>query len=939
MKRFFRIILMVVLVLVALMIVIPLIFKDDIMKQSKILLNEKLDAKVEFSGFKLSMLKHFPDLSVGIENLSVSGKGQFEKDTLVSFDAFRARVDLISLIKKNIKVKGIYLEKPRLKARVSPDSSVNWDIMAAEAEEAPEEEIDTTAGETDFRVDLKTFEIVDGNIVYSDEVSDMYTELKNFNFKLNGDLGADSSYLEMKLGIKPVLVKMGAVKYLNDASLDFSAGIGANLEAGRYHFKENQFVLNALKLNFDGMVEMLEDGKITTDIKFFTNKASFKQLLSLVPAVYKKDFADVQATGNLLLNGKVSGYYQDSILPTVDVNLIVENGVFSYPDLPKEVSNVNISLQTYFDGEIQDNTIVNLEKFHMELANNPFDASFKVTTPMSDPQVRGGVTGKIQLADFSDVIPMEGITLKGLIESDFSMDGRMSMIEQEQYEQFQAEGSIKVTDLFFSGPDIPVPFALENSEFVFSPQYLELKSFNSKIGDSDLQARGKIENYLAYALKDGTLRGDFSVTSGYFNANEFLTESEREEEEVDTIEAEMELFEVPERIDFKLDSRFDHIIYDKMDMTDAGGTILVRDEAVYLDGFGMNLFNGSLKANGEYNTQEAENPYVSFDFEVNDLKVEYAMRSFSMLDTLVPILRNTTGNISLDLEYMSGLYQNMEPEIETATGYGQFRSERLVLAGSKSLSSILTKLKLTKDEKQVVKDIKVDFELKEGRVFVEPFDVTVSKIDMTISGSQGIDKTMDYIIDMKIPKGKLGQAADEAISSLLSSATGKDMSIETSKTINVKSNLTGTYDDPKVSLMFGEGEGEESTVKEQVKETVKEEIDKKKEEVKDKAREEASKRAEQIVEEAEKRARQIRAEARRTAKKIREEGDKKAEKVIEEAEGKNFLVKKAAEESAKKIRQEAEKRADQVVAEADKKADQIVEEAREKAEKIKNENK
>jgi vacuolar-type H+-ATPase subunit H len=353
----------------------------------------------------------------------------------------------------------------------------------------------------------------------------------------------------------------------------------------------------------------------------------------------------------------------------------------------------------------------------------------------------------------------------------------------------------------------------------------------------------------------------------------------------------------------------------------------------------MNLFDGSLKADGEYNTRDPENPYVSFDFGVKDLKVEYAMRSFSMLDTLVPILRNTTGDISLDLEYMSGLYQNMEPKIESATGYGQFRSERLVLAGSKSLGSVLTKLKLAKDEKQVVEDVKVDFELKDGRVFVEPFDVTVSNIDMTISGSQGIDKTMDYIIDMKIPKGKLGQAADEAISSLLSSATGKDMNIETSNTINVKSNLTGTFDDPKVGLVFGEGEGEETTVKEQVKETVKEEIDRKKEEVKDKAREEAAKRADQIVEEAKQRAEQIRAEARRTAKKIREEADKKAEKVLEEAEGKNFLVKKAAEESAKKIRQEGDKRADQVVAEADRKADQIVEEAKEKAEKIKKENK
>jgi vacuolar-type H+-ATPase subunit H len=939
MKRFLRILLIVIIVLIALMIVIPYVFKDDIMKQAKTVMNENLDANVEFTDFNLSLFKHFPDMSVGIEGLSISGKGQFEKDTLVQFKNFNAKVDLVSLIKKDIKVKGIYLIEPTISAKVAADSSVNWDIMAEqEPTDEPEEETDTAAGPTDFRVDLKTFEITDGKIVYTDHLSDMEAKLENFNFALNGDLGADSSYLEMNLGIDPVLVRMGAIKYLNNASINFKAGIGANLEKGRYHMLENQFALNALQLNFDGMVEMQENNKIITNVKFHTNEPSFKQLLSLVPAIYTKDFNDLTTEGQLSLAGEVSGFYQDSILPVVDMNLRVEDAMFSYPDLPKDVRNVNISLQTYFNGADMDKSVVNLEKFHLELANAPFDASFKITTPISDPEIRGGVKGKIALGNLTDVVPMENTQLRGIIESDFNMQGRMSMIEKEQYEQFDAKGAIELTDVYFSSPDMPVPFSLKSSRFVFSPQYLELESFNSKIGDSDLQANGKIENYLSYALKDGTLRGDFTIKSGYFNANEFLTEEEAVEETPDTVaESELELFKVPDRIDFKLNSDFDHIIYDQMDITDATGTILVKNQAVYLDNFGMNLFDGTMQANGEYNTQDTLNPYVNFNFSVSDLKIQYAMRSFSMLDTLVPVLRNTTGDMSLDLEYMSNLTQSMEPDYSTMNGYGEFRSDRLVLSGSKSLNAVMDKLKLTKEGKQVVRNVKVNFILEKGRVIFKPFDVTVNNIDMTISGSQGIDKTMDYIVSMKLPKGKLGQAADEALSSLLSQATGKELDIKTKKTLNVNAKVTGTYDDPRVGLAFKGGEGEEeSSAKEVVKEKVKDEVDKQKEKAKEKAREEAAKRADEIVKEAEERAAQIRREARKKAEKIREEADKKAERIIKEAEGENFLARKAAKESAKKIREEADKRADQLVAEADKKADKIVAEAKEKAEKIKN---
>ncbi|MFP3861133.1 MAG: hypothetical protein ACLFUW_09950, partial [Bacteroidales bacterium] len=222
------------------------------------------------------------------------------------------------------------------------------------------------------------------------------------------------------------------------------------------------------------------------------------------------------------------------------------------------------------------------------------------------------------------------------------------------------------------------------------------------------------------------------------------------------------------------------------------------------------------------------------------------------------------------------------------------------------------------------------------RLIVEPFDVNINDIDMNIAGSQGLDKTMDYNVKMKIPRGRLGDQAEKQINSLISNAIGKDLDLSASSDINVTSNITGTYSDPKFKFLFGEGE-ETGSLKDQVKEKAREEIDRRKDEAEDKVREGASKKAAQIIREAEGRAEKIKAEARKAADKIREEADKKAEKIIKEAEGKNFLVKKAAEETAKKIRQEADKKANKLEEEAGKRADKIVEEAKQKAEKIEKE--
>ncbi|MFO8235970.1 MAG: AsmA-like C-terminal region-containing protein [Bacteroidales bacterium] len=936
MKRFFKIFIIVAVVLLAFMIAVPVIFKDDIMTKSKEVINKQLNAKVEFSGFKLSLFRHFPDLSVGIENLSISGKDQFENDTLVKFDSFNAKVDLISLLSKKMKVKGVFLVKPEVMAKVAADSAVNWDIMV-EKEEVSDEEIDTTESEMDFRVELKTLEISNGKIIYSDEVSGLQADSRNLDFILKGDLGADSSSLDIQMDVNPVLISMGGVNYVNDAAVNFKAGIGANIKDGRYHFLENQLALNELQLNFDGLIEMQEENRINTNIDFFTNQASFKELLSLIPVIYKKDFEEIQTEGNLSLNGKVSGYYQDDVLPSLDMNLLVEDAMFSYPDLPKKVSNVNISMQTYFNGIDYDKSVVNLEKFHMELANNPFDATFRLSTPVSDPEIRGEMVGKIDLADFTDVIPMEDTEFKGFIDSDLQIDGKMSMVEQENYAQFKSDGRILIQDFFLSTPDLPASFSISSAEFLFSPQYLELKSFDSKLGSSDMQVNGKIDNYLSYLLEDGVLRGDFTLSSGYFNTNEFITDSETEEMP-ETVDAELELFEVPERIDFKLQSRFDKIIYDKMNIDNAKGLILVKDRKIYLEDFNMNLFDGSLMADGEYSTADPDNPYVNFDFSVQSLKVDYALQSFSMLDSLAPVLRNTTGDMSLDIQYMSALQQNMQPDLSTINGYGQFRSKQLVFSGSETLSKMLRELNLTKSDKHVLRNTKVDFLMEEGRLMVKPFDVEISNIDMNISGSQGLDKTMNYLVKMDIPRGRLGDAAEEQINSLISNAIGKDVDLSAGKTIKVNAKITGTYKDPQFNFLFGEGEKGQTSLKDQVKEEVEKEIDKKKDEAEDKVREEASERAEQIIQNAEERAEKINAEAKRAADRVREEAEKRAQQLLKEAEGKNFLVKKAAEESAKKIKEEADKKANQIETEAEKQADKIIEQARQKAKEIEKEN-
>lgn len=928
------------------MIVIPLFFKDEMLTRVKQEINNNVTADVEFKDFRVSLFKSFPDLNLGLHDLVVTGINKFDGDTLVYFESFNVQVNLISAIKKNIVVKGIVLNEPLINGKVLEDSTANWDIAmtseelsdAAEISGKVEPEVDTEGDtEADYRIDLQKFQIIDAKIKYTDYTSNLEASLDNLNFLLKGDFGMDYSDLSIYTTIDAINVKMGAIKYLKDASFGFDATIGADMKNMAFTFKDNELSLNDIVLGFDGTVEMPEED-IHMDVTFDTRKTSFKSLLSMIPAIYMQDFEELKASGKLALNGSVKGTYNEEQMPLAKLRLVVENAMFQYPDLPKSVDNVNVDLSVFYDGVNNDNTTVDLDKFHLEMAGNPFDIAMHIRTPFSDPEIKGSVDGHVVLNTLSDALPLEDVSLTGEIAADIDIDGKMSTIENENYEDFQATGKLVVTDFLFESDDLPASVKIIETTFNFSPKYLELESFQSKIGDSDFSLNGKVENYISYALNDGTLKGNLYLNSNNINANQFITEEEPESQsETDKVETDKEIessvdtvsisaVEIPERMDIKFISQLNRILYDQMEITDLKGTFLVKDQKLMMDNLNMNLLDGKLGVRGEYSTQDIEKPAVAMSLNIQDIEIESALNSFIMLESLAPILKNCKGKVSIQFDYKSLLDAEMSPVLSSIDGYGRLQSEKVQVVDSKTLDKLSELLKLQKEFNNEFTDIDIRFSIKDGRITVEPFDLNMGDIKMTVGGSHGIDQTLDYNLDLDIPRDYLGSTANKALEGLLGEVEKAGVKINVAETIAIKAKVVGTTTDPKITLNYKKDEGakKETGIKEELKEKVKQEIEKE-------GREELKAQADKIVTDAEEEAAQIKKEARVSADKVLKEANQEADALVKEATKEGMLAKIAAEKAADKLKAEAKTKADKIIAEADKKAANIVAEAKVKA--------
>ncbi len=926
MKKFLKILAIVIGVLIVLVIVTPIIFRGKIIKIAKEQINQNVNARVDFEKLQLSLIKNFPYVSVSLKSLYVAGLGEFENDTLLKFNSFDVSTDIISAVKmENIKIKKIILDKPVVFAHVLPSGKVNWDIAK---ETGGESETDTSAGEFTTQIELKRFEIIDGALAYVDDSSNLSASMKNLDFLLTGDLSQDFSQLNIVLSSDLINVIMDGIRYLKDASLKARINLDADLKNSLYVLKDNEVSLNDLLLKFDGNVGMPNEEDTDINLKFGLSKADFKSILSLVPAIYMKDFQGLKTAGKLQLDGFVKGIYNEKAMPSARVRLLVQDAMFSYPGLPKSAENIQLDVDGYYDGVQMDNSTLDVNKFHVDMGGNPVDMTLNIRTPESDMKLNGTLKCDLDLATVKDVIPLDNTTLTGKINASMDMMGAMSYIEKEEYEKFRADGNLSVRDFHYSSPDLPKDFSIADASLFFSPQYSEVKSFSAVMGKSDFQLTGKVENYIPYLFKDGTVKGDFILTAGVIDLNEFMSEeAETETGETDTVP--LSVIEVPGNIDFRLISRIDKLYYDQLEIDNTIGTIKIKDSRVILENLKLQALQGSMELNGVYDTRDILNPAVEFGIKAVNIDIPSAYEALGLLQQFAPVAKKAQGKVSLAMNYSSFLEKDMMPKLSSVIGKGDLAASMVGLKSPELFMAVGNKLNTKFFDNMVFNALGIKFELRNGRVFIDPFETKMGKSTFVIAGDQGIDQTMNYTVNMALPRAELGQAANSAVEGLYSKASASGLTITPSETVNINAKIAGTFRNPDIKLDLKDNVKQTTqAIKEEVTQAARAELDKRKEEAKAAARAEADK----IMQEAQQQADEIRKKAGEAAEIVKKEAAANGEKLVKQAG--NPIAKRAAEQAAKKLNEEADESARKIIREGDSKADALMKEAQAKADKL-----
>ena len=873
MKKFLVVIVVFILLLVVALAAIPLFFKDRIIQYVKDTANKNITATLNIKDVDISLLQSFPRATVRLQELSITNQAPFAGDTLFSAKTIDVALDPLAYLREGVvKIYSLNLDTPRIFLHALDDNLKNWNITKPDPD-------DKAADTASTSLALKSYSIQNGRFHFRKDAVNRDFILDNINHTGSGDFANDVFTLVTRTDAFVTFAQNGST-YMDNAKANLTAEIGMDLKKSIYTFKENELLLNELPLGFEGTFGMPDDrDDYDLDIKFATRNTDFKGFLSIVPTMYSSKFTDLKASGSASMMGFVRGVYNDTTYPAFSVKAQVQNGSAEHPKLPSALRGVMLDAEASSPGGSLDNTVLLVQQLSVLFAGNPFDASLRVSTPLSDPNVTAGLKGKINIADLKQLVehPRLNKILSGILQADVKFSGLLSAVKARDYGRFNVSGTMGVENFIYADSSYPEQINVPSTTLAFTTQKATLSNCRVLLGKSDIQADGQLENFVGYALYDSLLTGALNLKSAYFDCNPWMKDSPSDSAKSvpkpssqpasaptsspaprDTTLASIEF---PGNLNFTMTAAMRRVLFSNLDMQDVQGKMTLKDKILRFENLGMKLLGGRMIANGAYNTQTHLRPKTEFSLQLQDFGIRPLYEKFATVQGFAPFAQYLQGTIGAKIALQSDLDGHLMPVWESFNSDGGVSANTLKLDNFPPFNKLAETLKLDILKNPTLGKFAAFYEIKDGRFYLKPLKTKIANIDVTIEGSNGIDKSIDYTVNLVIPTDKLPTDALGTLGNI----GGVNLAALKPKTIPVTVKIGGTLEHPIIQPSIAGAQN-----------TVQQVVDAAQEEAKRLAEEEIAKAKEKLKEEADKRTKEL-------EQKAKEEADKKAKELEQKA--------------------------------------------------------
>ncbi|SEN44907.1 AsmA protein [Flavobacterium sp. CF108] len=406
-------------VILALLFLTPIVFEDQIKEQIKKTANERLSAELNYSDVSVSFFRHFPSLTLTLDNLSLNGSAPYKNEKFITAKEVSFGINVASLIfSKSVKIDQIYLSDSFINVKVNPNGEANYNIYKSQAKATEKKD------STDTALKLEKIEILNSKIIYDDKSTKVHFDALGFNYLGKGDLNKAVFDLSSKAKIEKLNIIYEDEPYLMNKKIDADLITKVNINSLSFFFQQNNLKINQLLVDFKGKFDILKDG-YNMDFVIKSDNSDLYDVFTAFPPKYITWLSKTELKGNTTLLFTLKGDYitSQNIAPDLNLDVKIDNGFVNYNKSAFPVSNLNFEVKTKVPSLNPDLLTVDAKNLSLSINKDYIKSKFFVKGA-NTPEINADFKAKIDLSKLTKALGIPDVELKGSLAGDIQANGK-----------------------------------------------------------------------------------------------------------------------------------------------------------------------------------------------------------------------------------------------------------------------------------------------------------------------------------------------------------------------------------------------------------------------------------------------------------------------------------------------------------------------------------
>jgi AsmA protein len=493
-------------VILSLMFITPLVFSDKIKEEIKKTANEKLAGEMNYSDVNVSFFKHFPSLTLTLNDFKLNGSAPFQNERLINAKEVSFGINVPSLIfGKSINIDKIYLSNSSINIKVNQEGLANYNVYITNKDVKKTDEESAA-------IKLEHIEIINSQMTYNDLSTQVHFDAFGFNYLGKGDLAKDVFDLYSKAKIDKLNVIYDNEPYLMNKKVDADLITKINVNSLSFVFQQNDLKINQLPVDFKGKFDFLKDG-YNMDFVVKSNNSNLQDLFTAFPPKYITwlNKTEIKGKTDLLLTLKGKYIATKNIAPNLNLDLKIRDGFVNYDKSAFPVSNLNLDFSTSLPSLNPELLIVNTKSIALNINQDYLKAKLFIKG-MITPEIDAVFNSKIDLEKLNKALGIPDLELKGMLVGEGKAKGKYDP-QHKILPIANANINLKsgyIKTKYYPNPitNINILTTIENKKGTFSDLKVSLKPAEFTFEGKPVFVEAQLDNFddLTYDIKaKGTL--------------------------------------------------------------------------------------------------------------------------------------------------------------------------------------------------------------------------------------------------------------------------------------------------------------------------------------------------------------------------------------------------------------------------------------------------